>query len=67
MTRAVERGPYFQDFSDAPLHRSDVRESQAGIPRKLTLNVHQASGSHRAQERRRRMTSMRDHSPSLNL
>jgi protocatechuate 3,4-dioxygenase beta subunit len=45
LTPAVTQGPYFQDFSDSSLNRSDVTEGQAGTTLTLTFHVYQVSGT----------------------
>jgi protocatechuate 3,4-dioxygenase beta subunit len=45
LTPAVTQGPYFQDYSDVSLNRSDVREGQAGTPLTITFNVYKLSGT----------------------
>jgi protocatechuate 3,4-dioxygenase beta subunit len=51
LTPAVTQGPYFQDFTDAALNRSDITSGTTrtsvvnGVPLTLTLNVYQVSGN----------------------
>jgi protocatechuate 3,4-dioxygenase beta subunit len=45
LTPAVTEGPYFQDFSDASLNRSDVTAGQTGTPLAVTFHVYQVSGT----------------------
>jgi protocatechuate 3,4-dioxygenase beta subunit len=45
LTPAVTQGPYFQDFSDTALNRSNVTEGQQGVSLTLTFHVYQVSGT----------------------
>jgi protocatechuate 3,4-dioxygenase beta subunit len=51
LTPAVTQGPYFEDFTDASLNRSDITTGTTrssvlnGVPLTLTFNVYQVSGN----------------------